>query len=653
MSDDNEGPRFDDDSSELAARLSRWDTDLDAHWQTWRTEARDSFNFVAGRQWDKTDIALMEENGRIPVTFNRVETTIDAVSGAEIMGRQEVVYLPREVNDSGLSDVLSQGAQYVRQQCDAEDEESDAFRDCLICGIGVTLTRPSYDLEPDGEIVIERIDPLEVSFDPTSTKANFADARYLRRKTRMSKDQCKALLGDDEEGYGSPVGTSSTNSQDPIIDNPRDQYAVGDEIDPESDEIEVCEYQWFDEEVFHRLATPNGSQEISQEQLDELAAGDPQIYDQTVRQTRRVYKRVFRVGNRVKDLQRIESNAFNYIAVTGKRDRNRRTYYGLVQPMKDPQRFANKFLSSMIDQYVKTAKGGVMAEEGSVSDVRQFEESWAQNDAVTWVPAGSLSSPNGARIQQKPVSQISPVLPALLEYSVGAIRDVTGVNLEVLGMADRQQAGVLEHQRKQAAYGILSSFFNAQRRYRKMQGRLLLTMMQLYLPQGMLVRIVGDDGEQQYVPMAYEPGLKYDIIVDEAPTSPNQKERTFAILSQFQGLLPDAPPEVIAEFVKYSPLPASVSNKIAGMILKGQQPQEPTPEQQMQQQLAVAGAQQQIRKTASEASKNEADTVLKQAQTKQTDAEAARDLTEAVRNQAESALMNTVANQSGQPWENE
>lgn len=646
----NESPRFDDDRGDIEKRLDLIDAALDGHYAKWITESRESYNFVAGRQWDQVDIDLMQESGRIPVTFNRIETTIDAVSGAEIMGRQEVTYLPREVDDSGVSEVLSQGAQYVRQQCDAEDEESDAFRDTLICGVGVTQTRPDYSEDPDGKIIIERVDPLEVLFDPSSSKANYVDARYLRRKKRMSREEAAALFG-DEADLGYVPGDSNEESQNPIIDNPRDQYAVGDHVDGEdSDDVTVCEYQWIEDEVYHRVATPEGYLELDEFGLEEAAVEDPMIYDRSVRQTRRKFRKAFRVEGSVRDVQDIEAGDFTYKAITGKRDRNDAVYYGLVRPMKDPQRYANKFRSSMIDQYVKSAKGGVMMEEGAVGDIREFEESWAKNDAITLVPNGSLSSPGGPRIQQKPISQMSQVLPAMIQDSDAAIRDVTGVNLEILGMADRQQAGVLEHQRKQAAYGILSAFFNAQRRYRKLQGRLLLTMMRLYLPEDMMVRIQ-QQGQQKYVRMAYLPETaKYDIIVDEAPNSPNQKERTFAILSQFQGLLGEAPPAVIAEMVRYSPLPASVSEKIASEI--NPPPQPPSPQQQMAEQLQMRGAVAAVRKEEGDASKAEADTVLKQAQARQTDAEAAKDLTERMRAEAEAAALMTVANLGGQPGRN-
>lgn len=629
MSD--EGPNF-EEPDDLLAKLTGWQKDADAHWSTWKNEARNDYDFVAGRQWAQEAIAEMEEQNRIPVTFNRIETTIDAVSGAEIMGRQEVTYLPRTVEDTGVTDVLSQGAQWLRQGCDAEDEESESCRDTLICGIGATETRVSYDEEPDGQIVIERCDPIQFTWDPSSRKANFADARYLIREIPMSRDQAEEEFGDLDFDL-----VDSTNQRQPTVVDPQVRYKNGEEDQGSENEVKVCEFQWFDTYTVNRIEHPVTGQEaeVDDEALEAAMAEMPGVELNPVRQKRRRYWKAFVVAGEVRDKTEIEAGQFTYKFITGKRDRNKGTYYGLVRPMKDPQRFANKFFSSMLEQFIKGAKGGVMAEEGAVADQRQFENSWAQTDAITWVPNGSLSQ---NRIQEKPNQPISPALPPMLEFSVSSIRDVTGVNLELLGMADRQQPGVLEHQRKQAAYGILSAFFNAFRRYRKIQGRLMLKMMQLYLPPDQLVRIVGDDGEAKYVPLALsQDAQEYDVIVDEAPSSPNQKERVFAILTQFQGMLGEASPEIIAELVKYSPLPASLSEKIVKILMT---PPPPDPMAQKQAELGMAGLEQTVRKTASEATKNEA-------QAEQSDAEAARDLTEAMRNGAEADLMQTVNNLAG------
>jgi hypothetical protein len=619
----DQGPQFDADHDALTRRFGEYDRALDSHWGDWMEDARTAYDFVASRQWSSEDQEAFREDNRIMATINRVETTIDAVVGAEIMGRQEVTYLPRTVDDTGVTDVLSQGAQYVRQNCDAEDEETDAFRDMTICGIGWTESKPDYSEELDGQIVINRIDPLEMAADPSSRKGNFADARYIRRRIRMTREEADETFGLD--AYDPVQG----DQREPVIVDPQMRYKNG-QVDDDADEVEVSEYQWFEERHVLRASIDGMAQEIPEDQYEAAVTAGLNV----IRQKRRVYMRAFHAAGRVFDAEELEVGEFTYKAMTGKRDRNKGTYYGLVKPMIDPQRFANTAISAAINHYRETAKGGVMIEAGAVEDQRDFEDSWTDARKITWVKDGAVTA---ARFAPKPTSQLPSQLPAILQMSIEGIRDTTGVNLELLGMADRQQPGVLEHQRKQAAYGILSSFFNAIRRYRKEQGRLLLKLMRLYLPEGELVRIVGDDGQARFVPMAYGPeAMKYDVIVDEAPTSPNQKERVFAILSQFQGLLGEASPQILAEFIRYSPLPANVAEKIAGILASPPDPAQQQAQAQ-QQALMAADAEQKIRKTASEAAKNEA-------QVRESDAEAAKNLTESMLNEtATQALINTGA----------
>jgi hypothetical protein len=243
--------------------------------------------------------------------------------------------------------------------------------------------------------------------------------------------------------------------------------------------------------------------------------------------------------------------------------------------MKEPQRFANIFLS-LIHHIIRTnAKGGLLAEADAFEDRKQAEATWARPDAITWAAPGAVA---GGKVRDKNPPAYPQGLDRLMGIVTSGIRDASGINEEMLGMVAREQAGVLEHQRKQAAYAILATYFDSLREYRKLQGKLLLKYMQKYLPPNYLVRISGQDGVAQYAPLVKLPEtLKFDVIVDDAPQGPNQKERAWALMQPLMPMLQkvNAGPDVWAEIIRYSPFPSAVAEKIVAAILKPPPPPDP------------------------------------------------------------------------------
>lgn len=290
-----------------------------------------------------------------------------------------------------------------------------------------------------------------------------------------------------------------------------------------------------------------------------------------VRQTRRVYKRAFKCGRLI--LEKGDNPCrygFTYACMTGKRDRNSGTFYGVVQAMKDPQRWANKWLSQVLHVINSNAKGGLLAERGAFDNPRKAEEQWADPASITWLKDGALGA---GKVQPKPLAQYPAGLDQLMQFAVNSIRDVTGVNVELMGLADRAQAGVLEYQRKQAGFTILGTLFDSLRRHRKQTGRLLLHFIQAYLPEGTLIRIVGPSGAR-FVPFARAPETAhYDVIVDEAPQSPSQKDKVWAVVTTMLPLLAnfDLPLKVWTELLRYSPLPESLTLSITQALNEAHQ----------------------------------------------------------------------------------
>ena len=191
------------------------------------------------------------------------------------------------------------------------------------------------------------------------------------------------------------------------------------------------------------------------------------------------------------------------------------------------------------------------------------------------------------QMKEKPL----PVLPAghwqLIEFAIGSIRDSSGVNLELLGQRQVQQAGVLEYQRKQAAMTILAGLFDALRRARKHIGRVRLYYIQNFLSDGRLIRIVGAKGTKVVPLVRDRTAGKYDVIIDEAPSSPNQQERVWATFVQVLPIIKDMiTPQVLLEILPYSPFPDSFTAKIREMLANA--PTDPQAEQQKQ--IAVQSA---------------------------------------------------------------
>jgi hypothetical protein len=585
--------RSDDEQSsgdgDLYRRLRREFRDDVEHWRGWREAAREDYRLYAGDQWADEDKQALEDARRPVVSFNRVQPTINVVSGHEISNRQELRFIPREMGDVRVSEIVTSAAKWFREEADAEDEESDAFRDSLICGMGWIENRLDHDRDPDGKPTCDRLDPLEFIVDRYARKPNLLDATRLFRVRTMSRADALALLPEAEEDDIDAAWAKAVlggSGLDDAHENTDPAYQQEADVGSLSKEVTVVEVQFSKREAFVRTLDPFTGEEVtlSVEEHKRAASRLPPEIAGTlpvVKQKRLVRYRAFmgRTGFLGKPEPTACPTHFSYQCITGLRDQIKGTWFGLVRPMADPQKWANKFFSQTLHILNSTAKGGVMIEDGAVEDMREFEGSWARTEAVTRVPHGTLSNANGPRIVPKPVGQFPAGVWQMMQFSIDAIRDATGVNQEMLGLRDATQPGVLEMQRKQAGMTIISAFFDSLRRYRKNAGEIILYILQHDIPDGRMIRVVGKD-QEQHIPLMKDKLLgDYDIIVDEAPTAPNVKDRTWGLL---QPLLPMLPPQAQLALLDYAPLPESAVQRIkeaAEQSMAQQPPPDPKVEQ--------------------------------------------------------------------------
>jgi hypothetical protein len=410
-------------------------------------------------------------------------------------------------------------------------------------------------------------------WDCHARRSNIVDARRVFRVRQISRADAKAMFPDaDEACLDAAWATLDEDDEDPNRSDRKFYDRDGESADYDGEDdamVTIVQCQWKEDGEFFRVSTADGSKlDIPGDEWPELEA---RLKEQAIEYSaspffKKIVKQAF-LGSKVLETGAAPNGTqFSFTCITGKRDRNKGYWYGVVRPMKDPQRWANKWMSQALHILNTNAKGGILAEEGAFSDIKEAERTWARSDAITWAKNGALAA---GKVQPKPVPPMPQGFMQLMEFAVSSVRDTVGVSVEMIGAQEAGQAASLEYQRRQTTMTILAGLFDSLRRYRKLSGRLLLEIIKKDIPPDTLVRIT-DDGTPSYQPLTLEAQqISYDIVVDDAPTAPNQKEAAWATIQQMLPVIgQQLTPELWLSILKYSPLPSSVISEVQQKIEK-------------------------------------------------------------------------------------
>jgi hypothetical protein len=276
--------------------------------------------------------------------------------------------------------MITSAGKWVRDECNAEDEESEAFRDVTICGEGWTETRMDYDEDPQGKIVKERIDPTEMGVNKGAFRANYVDARMIYRVRDMDPEDVRALLGLPEDLADEAMDASKwidkgTNPADGGPGNKKDYPSktpsrVSADGTQRKTTVRVVQCQYWKREQVHMVATAQDEQpqKLNDDEFEDFKLRAAQIQESGVpfeyehaQSTQRVYYECF-IGIQILDVRKLEMGMFQFKAMTGERDKKLKCFYGMVRDMIDPQMWSNKWLSQTLHIMNSNAKGGLIAE---------------------------------------------------------------------------------------------------------------------------------------------------------------------------------------------------------------------------------------------------------------------------------------------------
>lgn len=650
-------------SEDIAFQLKKHkgitDRGLSNQWDNTRTcqafYAGDYMNY--GGMITATD--LRGNRRKTSVQFNLVKPYVNAVRGFMAQNRRNADYVARMEQDQ-LQEMYSEWTNaykdYVRDNANADQVETQQDGDLLICGYGAVETAMTYGdgysaRNPNGEIVMGRLDPRALGWDPSARASNLLDARWVFYKKIYALDEALDLFTDaSPDDFEGEQGLDESNK----IYYPRGGiYNKIQEIydwESESEElVKVYFYQWYEVEPFYRAKNPlkdiqdPQTQQYFDLELQALAADQDQddeyAFDpradiiscdsktkkaieemfedgvdfETFR--RRVYYTAIVSGKKVfKKYRSPCQSGFTVKFKTGDFDEENKMWVGMVNSLKDPALYYNKALTELMFTIASQAKGGVYIERDAVEDITDFEAKYAKTDAVIVVNDGAIS---GGKIMPKKEQFTANGLDSVMQMSSDALPMVSGIDKSFLGSSENKlEPAALQRQRVKQVTTALATFFDNITVYQKEQASLLLPMMRIMAENndGSMFKAISKDGTNIFLKMSPDNFAdEYDITIQEAPdTATQREEKSEQLVSMAQMLFAANDPingkACLAINVKYMGIDFEDQQDLLKTLAPPPtQPIDPAYVQQLEQQLQQAQgqhAQADLRKTMSEAALN-------------------------------------------------
>lgn len=502
------------------------------------------------------------------VQFNRVKPYVNAVVGFFAQHRRKPDYQAVVMDNEErmmFTDYINGYSDHLREQANAPQKETRQDLDMTIGGVGatdtgITLKAGTPTRMPSGEVIMERVDPKTVGWDPAAIEGNVTDSRWVYRVKDYDIEEAEDLFGVEEEDLEIADSTSDNNYtyiNGGIKDREGYEYS-----DATRRMARVYFYQWYEIENFYRIENPLLS--INSPQLaaslyeafgsiengeEEIFKFDPtaqtlvvtkdnrkdvkEIFDafdlsfNAIKEKRKCYYTAIISGDRVFDYYKsVSQQGFSLKFKTGDRDDVNNIWTGIVASMRDPQRYYNKSLTELMVIIASNSRGGVMYEENAVSNVQKFEAQYAKTGGSVMVNDGAIS---GAKIRAKAEPYTPSGYENILQESANSLSDVTGIDESFFGViSGGNETAMLQRQRIKQATTTLAIYFDSIELYAKEQARLMLSYMRMLSEssRGEFFMVYDNKtGQEIYEQVSPEYfANEYYVKIGEAPETPMQQE---------------------------------------------------------------------------------------------------------------------------------
>jgi hypothetical protein len=360
----------------------------------WDTEARESIDFFLGNHYSQEESDALRAVGQGDFVIDRVYASIEKLKSLLTSRAPKYSAVGREDSDSRMANVWRTLLEYVWDISDGDTQFKQAVHDYATAGMGYFYAY--IDPEADfgrGEVKYTYIDPFRVYVDPASRNRYMDDASGVILSTILTEDQLVNLypqvepyLEDIESYYEEEDYPTSNKRNSSVSFTPDTTYNLEFHrinkyrILERFSKVKVPFFRVFNKQDGSEVILDQAKYTafVQQEQVILLMeAGLIEIVE--VKQTR--IKITATAGEILLYETILNTDIYPIVPVPN-------IWTGTPYPksdiskIKDSQRLLNKLFSLTLSHAQASAGLKLLVPEGSVDDLGQLEQDWANPNAV-------------------------------------------------------------------------------------------------------------------------------------------------------------------------------------------------------------------------------------------------------------------------------
>ena len=550
----------------------------EAHWASadWRGESWRDAGMYDGDQWTSDDYAAASDAGIEMLTINRTFPVINLILGTQAINKFAVQAKGRTRDDTEISQVVSEGIQFVMDQSDGSYLVAEAFRDSIIPGFG--CLSPGFHPDPRRErIRVAYRDWKEIYWDPfASPWFSPLDCRYVFHQRWMDLQALQAMFPKKDrelKDYFADLSGGMKSEWNSIFDDEASQVENETRTLSGSDWADAQRCRVRPVEMWYTIFGKGWFAKFSDGRVLELANDMPPMQQyQIIQQAqevvaatiRRVHVATFLGDMMLQDLPSpYPHDQFPFVPFVGYTDRYKHPY-GIPRQIRDQDIEINKRRSmamALLSKRRTTVEEDVAADKEGLHSI--YEEA-NKPDGFVVVQSGKIDRIKIEEHQSLAASQIS-----ILQQSENEIQQISGANAEQLGYQSNAESGRAIEKRQVQGATITAPLFANLRRSTKLLGEQIVSLIQGSWTGEKILRItdrltgaekfvaINQPDAEGYIKNDITQG-RYDLVVSDAPQTDTVRERHLELIIEW---VKKSPPEVIPQLMQLAFEMSNIPNK--------------------------------------------------------------------------------------------